>query len=528
MNWAFPYPSRRAPVLARNVVATSQPLAANAGLDMLRRGGNAVDAAVAAAITLTVVEPCSNGVGGDAFALVFNDTGLTGLNASGRAPAAWTPERFAGQARMPTQGWDSVTVPGAVSGWVALWRRFGRLSFRTLFEPALRYAEDGFHVGHKTAAAWARAKETHAAFGDFQDHFIPAGAAPRPGEVFRNPALAGTLARIAETEGEAFYRGDLAERVAGAAKAQGGALSAADLAAHEAEWVTPLTAPYRGVELAEIPPNGQGLAALIALGLLERLDTASLAPGTAEWTHRQVEAMKIAIRAAFDHIADPNAMRAPPEALLEPAALRRLAAGIGATATPLPPAALPASQDTVYLASADAGGMMVSLIQSNYSGFGSGVVVPGTGIALHNRGAGFVTTPGHPNAVAPRKRPYHTIIPGFARRGDDRGDPALAFGVMGGHMQPQGHVQMVTRVFDHAENPQAASDAPRWHVTPDYRVLLETGHAAGVAADLAARGHAVEVSDANVFGGAQLVYRLEDGGYCAASDHRKEGCATGF
>lgn len=525
LDWAFPYPSRRAPVLARNVVATSQPLAANAGLDMLRQGGNAVDAALAAAITLTVVEPCSNGVGSDAFALVRDHRGLTGLNASGRSPAAWTAERFAGLARMPALGWDAVTVPGAVSAWVALWRRFGRLPFEALFAPAIRYAEQGFHVGHKTAAGWARARETYTAFPDFQRHFMPTDRAPGAGEVFRNPAVAKTLTRIAETEGEAFYRGDLAARMAAAAKAQGGALTGADLAAHEAEWVTPLTTPYRGVELAEIPPNGQGLAALIGLGLLERLDTASLAPGSAEWTHRQVEAMKIAVRAAFDHIADPGAMATPPEALLEPASLRRAAAAIGSAASALPPAPLPTSEDTVYLAAGDADGMMVSFIQSNYQGFGSGIVVPGTGIALQNRGAGFVTTPGHPNCVAGGKRPYHTIIPAFVQRD---GQPALAFGVMGGHMQHQGHVQMVTRIFDHRQNPQTASDAPRWHVTPDYRVLLETGFGADVAADLAGRGHDVQITDANVFGGAQLVYRLDDGGYCAASDHRKEGAAVGF
>ena len=284
--------------------------------------------------------------------------------------------------------------------------------------------------------------------------------------------------------------------------------------------------PYRSVEVAELPPNGQGLAAQIALAILAERDVRAFAPGSADWTHLQVEAMKIAIRAAFDHFADPEAMLMAPAELLAPEAIRRAAAGIGRRAGTLPPAALPGSQDTVYLAAADEAGMMVSFIQSNYMGFGSGVVVPGTGIALQNRGAGFSLAPGHPNRVAPGKRPYHTIIPGFVTRA---GAPLLGFGVMGGHMQHQGHVQMVSRIFDHGENPQAAADAPRWHVTPDFRVLLEEGHDPSVADELAARGHDVAIgAPRGTFGGAQLIYRLPTGGYCAASDHRKEGAAVGF
>ncbi len=525
-DFSFPYPSRRAPVLARNVVATSQPLAASAGLDMLRQGGNAVDAAIATAIALTVVEPCSNGVGSDAFAIVWDGSELVGLNASGRSPAAWTPARFAGCERVPATGWDTVTVPGAVSAWVALSRRFGRLAFGDLFEPAIRYARDGFLVGHETAAIWARARQTYAEFAAFQAHFLPGGKAPEPGEAFANPDLAQTLAEIAQTEGEAFYRGALAMRIDAAARAAGGAMRANDLAAHQADWVQPLVQPYRDVELAEIPPNGQGLAAQIALAILQHFNGPGLEPGSADWTHLQVEAMKIAIRAAFDHFADPRAMRLPPAALLEPGAIRQAAAGIGRRAAPLPPAALPVSRDTVYLAAADQDGIMVSLIQSNYMGFGSGIVVPGTGIAMQNRGAGFVLEANHPNAVGPSKRPYHTIIPGFVTR---RGAPAMSFGVMGGHMQHQGHVQMVTRIFDHGENPQAASDAPRWHVAPDFRVALEEGYPQAVARELAQRGHLVQIVPGHgLFGGAQLIARLPEGGYCAASDHRKEGAAVGF
>lgn len=524
-NWEFPYASRRAPVLARNVVATSQPLAASAGLEMLRRGGNAVDAALAAAIALTVVEPCNNGVGSDMFAIVWvPDHGLLGLNASGPAPAAWSPGRFAGRDAMPTLGWDAVTVPGAVGGWQALAERCGRLPFADLFEPAIRYAQDGFLVGHETAAVWRRAEERYADFSDFRAHFLPGGKAPPAGTVFVSGNLARTLAAIAESDGEAFYRGRLAAAINRAASAAGG-LRASDLAAYQPQWVTPIVQPYRGVDVAELPPNGQGLAAQIALGILAELDVAEK-PGSAAWTHLQAEAMKIAIRAAFDHFADSRAMTVPPTELLAPGAIRRAAASIGRNARPLPPALLPGSEDTVYLAAADTGGMMVSLIQSNYMGFGSGIVVTDTGISLQNRGAGFSLQPGHPNQVGPGKRPYHTIIPGFVTRGDQ---PLMAYGVMGGHMQHQGHVQMVTRIFDHGENPQAACDAPRWHVMPDYRLLLEEGYDESVAQELAARGHDVAIGAPHgTFGGAQLVYRLPSGGYFAASDHRKEGAAVGF
>ena len=526
IDWSLPYPSRRAPVLARNVVATSQPLAASAGIEALRKGGNAVDAAIAAAIALTVVEPCNNGVGGDAFAIVWDGTALIGLNASGRSPAVWTPDRFEKYGEMPKKGWDAVTVPGAVSAWVALSGRFGVLPFAELFDAAIRYARDGFHVGHETAAVWSGATDHFNDSPSFLEHFVPGGRVPAAGEIFVNPDLAETLDSIALTTGESFYRGELAERMETTARLEGGALRRSDLAAHRPDWVEPLVQPYRDVALAEIPPNGQGLAAQIALAILDRLDAHLDAPGSARWTHLQTEAMKIAIRAAFDHFADPNAMRLAPESLLEPGSIAAAAALITERAAPLPPVALPSSRDTVYLTAADASGMMVSMIQSNYMGFGSGIVVPGTGIALQNRGAGFVLDPAHPNAVGPNKRPYHTIIPGFVTR---NGAPAMSFGVMGGHMQHQGHVQMVTRIFDHGENPQAASDAPRWHVTPEFAVALEDGYAPGIARDLAERGHEVRtVADHRLFGGAQLIYRLPDGGYCAASDHRKEGCAIGF
>jgi gamma-glutamyltranspeptidase / glutathione hydrolase len=521
LSWTQPYPSSRSPVCAANLVATSQPLATQAGVDALRRGGNAVDAALAAAITLTVVEPNNNGLGSDAFCQLWDGAALVGLNASGRAPAAWTAQRFAGQRQMPQLGWDAVTVPGAVSAWVALSERYGRLPFQSLFDAAIDYAEDGFPVGPKTAFYWQLAEHSYAGFAEFRRHFLPA---PAPGERFRRPALARSLRLVAESRGESFYRGELAERMAAAARADGGALTAEDLAAHRADWVTPIGRSYRDAVLHEIPPNGQGIAALIALGILDCLDAPPL--DSAAGAHLQIEAMKIAVRAAFDHLADIDAMRLPPEALLEPAMLRRLAAGIGTRAAAIPPAPLPIGDDTVYLCAADAQGMMVSFIQSNYQGFGSGVVIPGTGIALQNRGHGFSLDPAHPNCVGPRKRPFHTIIPGFATDAD--GQPRLAFGVMGGHMQHQGHVQMMVRLCDHGQNPQAASDAPRWHVYPDYRIGVETGFAAAVVRDLADRGHDVRHEPMEqVFGGAQLILRTEHG-YVGGSDHRKEGQVSGF
>ena len=520
MNFDQPYPSVRSPVCAANVVATSQPLAVQAGLDALRRGGNAVDAALATAIALTVVEPTNNGVGGDAFAILWDGQRLVGLNASGRAPAGWTLDRFSSHKSMPLTGWDAVTVPGAVSAWVALSDRFGHLPFERLFDAAVGYAEDGFQVGPKTAWYWRQAAKAFGEFPDFADHFLPAPAA---GERFRRPELAASLREIAATQGESFYRGALAERIGATAAAAGGALSKADLESHQADWVEPIGQDYRQVTLHELPPNGQGLAAQIALGLLAERERTPL--DSAQGAHLEIEAMKIAIRAAFDHFADPEAMRISVAELLDENALARLAAGITDRASALPPAALPTSRDTVYLTAADASGMMVSFIQSNYYGFGSGIVIPGTGIAMQNRGAGFVLDPDHPNCVAPGKRPFHTIIPGFVTGG---GEPLASFGVMGGHMQHQGHVQMVRRLFDHGQNPQAATDAPRWHVYPDFSVGVEPGFDPSVAEELSARGHRVRTEPREfVFGGAQLIVRTEHG-YVSGSDHRKEGLAAGF
>ncbi|RYX86454.1 gamma-glutamyltransferase family protein [bacterium] len=519
----FPYASQRMPIYARNVVATSQSLAAQAGLQMLARGGNAVDAALATAIALTVVEPTSNGIGSDAFAQVW-DGQLHGLNASGRAPAAWNPARFTGLTEMPLKGWDAVTVPGAVSAWVALSERFGTLPFADLFEPTIRYARDGFSVSPLTAISWQRAQNAYVAFPEWQRTFCPNGNAPAIGEIFRCPAQAQTLELIAQTRGEAFYRGVLAQQMVDDSTANGGALTLADLQSHKADWVEPIGVEYRGYTLHEIPPNGQGLAALIALGILARTHIHQCPLDGADWLHLGIEAMKLAFADVNRHLADANSMEISATHFLSSDYLDERAKLIDMSEARDPVYGIPPHGGTVYLCAADASGMMVSLIQSNYYGFGSGVVVPNTGISLQNRGFGFTLEPGHPNEVGGGKRPLHTILPAFVTKD---GAPYMSFGVMGGPMQPQGHVQMMLRLVDGRQNPQAACDAPRWRVLSGRQVSFEDGFAPEVMAQLRARGHEIVESETWGFGGAQLIGKQTDG-YCAASDGRKDGQAVGF
>jgi gamma-glutamyltranspeptidase/glutathione hydrolase len=436
--WKFPYPSQRMPVLASNVVATSQPLAAQAGLRMLLKGGNAVDAVLATAITLTVVEPTSNGIGSDAFALVWDGQKLHGINGSGRSPKAWSQERFAGLAEMPTFGWDTVTVPGAVDTWVQLSQKFGKLPFDDLFVPAIEYAQNGFIVSPITAGRWADAAQKYRSFADFGKTFLPAGRAPRSGEIFRCPDQARTLQAIAASKGESFYRGDLARRIVHCAKSNGGAMTLEDLANHSSEWETPISVDYRDVRLHQIRPNGQGLAALIALGLLREFDMDRYPVDSADTIHLQIEAMKIALAEAYQHIADRGHMIIAPEEFVSKNFLARRAREIRMDQAAQPISKIPLDHGTVYLTAADEKGMMISFIQSNYMGFGSGIVIPDTGISLQNRGCGFVLKKGHPNCVGGGKRPFHTIIPGFVTRNKQA---LMSFGVMGGNMQAQGHVQ---------------------------------------------------------------------------------------
>lgn len=525
LQWAFPYASTKKPVLAASMVVASQPLAAQAGLAMLAQGGNAVDAAIGAAAVLAVVEPTNNSIGGDAFAQVWHHGRLYGINGSGRSPSGWTLERFAGRDAVPTRGWDSVTVPGAVSVWAALAERFARLEFARLLEPAIRYAREGFLVSPGVAEKWREQGPALAKQPGFAEAFLPGGCTPAPGARFRLPALAETLERIAATRGEDFYRGETAAMIARFAREGGAALGIDDLAAHQPDWVDPIAFEFRGLQVHEMPPNGQGIVALMALGMLEHLDLGAYAPDSAPWIHLQIEALKLAFADAARHVADPGHMRISVEALLDPTYLAARAASIDPKrAQDFGPGAPPLA-GTVYLAAADAEGSVVSLIQSNYMGFGSGVVVPQAGVSLQNRGAGFTLEPGHPNRIAPRKRPYHTILPGFVTLG---GAPLLGLGSTGGAYQPQGHVQALVRLAMHGQNPQAVVDAPRFRVGAARSVNFEPGFKPAVLGELEAMGHAVhaQLESSWDFGGMQIIYRLAEG-WLGACDARRDSLVAG-
>jgi gamma-glutamyltranspeptidase/glutathione hydrolase len=529
----LPYPSRRSPAVGwRGVVATSQPLAALAGLETLRAGGNAVDAIVTTATMLTVVEPTSNGIGSDAFAVVWDGTRLHGLNGSGRAPARLTLDtvREAGHTAVPSRGWLPVTVPGAPQTWWDLHQRFGRLSFERVLAPAIATAEEGYALTPVVARGWAQAAQSYAdltgpLFAPWFATFTREGRAPAAGDLVRLPDHARTLRQIATSGAADFYRGELAARLAEFAARTGGYLTERDLAEHTSTWVEPIHTGYRGYDVWEIPPNGQGLTALIALNLLEGFDLARRDRESVEAYHLQIEAMKLAFADAGRYIADPSQVEVPTAGLLAKSYAAQRRALIDTQARPRE-AGEPPRGGTVYLCAVDGDGMMVSYIQSNYQGFGSGVVVPGTGIALQNRGACFRLEPGHPNALAPRKRPYHTIIPAFLTRD---GLPVGPFGVMGGFMQPQGHVQMVLNTVDWGLNPQASLDAPRWQVTQGQGVVVEAGVSPAIVDGLAQRGHEVTVlTDRSSFGKGQIIWRRPDGGYVAGSDPRADGCAVSY
>ncbi|MBS0440493.1 MAG: gamma-glutamyltransferase family protein [Proteobacteria bacterium] len=536
-DWSAGYPSQRVPVFGRNVVSTSHPLAAQAGLRMLWKGGNAVDAAIAAAAAMTIVEPCSNGLGSDAFAILWDGTKLHGLNASGAAPQGWTPDYFRArcgdEARVPPKrGWDSVTVPGAVSAWVALSERFGTLPFADLLEPAIEIAERGYAVPWVVRQKWAMAAALPELTDQpgFAEAFLPHGRAPEVGELFRFPAAARTLRLIAESRGEAFYRGEVAQAIAAHAKAHGGAMTAADLAAWRPEWVEPIGRDYAGHRLHEIPPNGQGIAALIALGILSHFDLAGLKADGVEAQHLQIEAMKLAFADTYRYVSDRRTMEVTPEQMLDDAYLAQRAKLIDRRRAQDFGAGNPVKGGTIYLTAADERGMMVSFIQSNYMGFGSGVVVPGYGVSLQNRGHGFSLRAGSPNVVAPGKRPFHTIIPAFLTKD---GQPQMSFGVMGGNMQPQGHMQTLVRLLDFHQEPQAACDAPRWRFNQGLSINVEATMPAATREGLRGLGHQVEsLADSyQDFGAGQFIWRLGDPavqGYVAASDPRRDGLAAAF
>ncbi len=538
-NWNAGYASQRSPVFARNVVSTSHPLAAQAGLRMLQNGGNAVDAAIATAAVMTIVEPCSNGLGSDAFCILWDGKELHGLNASGCAPQGWTPEYFKGKygadAKAPAKrGWDSVTVPGAVSAWTALSARFGKLPFADLMAPAIEIAERGYSVPVIVQSKWANA----AALPEITEQpgfaaaFMPNGRAPHVGELFQFKEAARTLKLIADTKGEAFYRGEVAAAAEAHAKAHGGVMTAADFAAYQPEWVTPISRGYRGYTMHEIPPNGQGIAALIALGILEKFDMAALQVDGIASQHLQIEAMKLAFADTYAYVGEPRSMRLTPTQMLDDAYLASRAKLIDPKrAQDFGPGHGPTG-GTIYLTAADESGMMVSFIQSNYMGFGSGIVVPGYGLSLQNRGHGFTLNPDSDNLVGPGKRPFHTIIPAFLTKD---GKPVMSFGIMGGDMQPQAHMQTLVRMLDYRQNPQAACDAPRWRFFGG-TVNAEPGFDPATADGLRALGHQIApfTDSYQDYGAGQFIWRMDEGdgdpsvtGYAAASDPRRDGQAAG-
>ena len=541
-DWNNPYSTVRTPVFARNLVATSQPLAAQAGLRMLQSGGNAVDAAVAAAAVITMTEPCSNGLGADNFAIVWDPASqqLLGLNSSGIAPAAWSLDflrRKYGEdlaKNRPKRGWDSVTTPGAVAGWALLHARLGKLSFADVMAPAIEYAERGFAVSPIVHDKWERAAPLLKDGPGFAEHFLPKGRAPRIGEHFVLAGAAHTLKLLAQHGGAAFYQGEIAEGIERHALATGGALRASDLAAYwdfvQANgWVGTISTPFHGHEVHEIPPNGQGIAALSCLGILRHMRLADYAVDSADWHHAAIEAMKLAFADTYEYVADPRAMRVSPDALLDDGYLAQRANCINMQRAQAFSAGTPPRGGTIYLSAADTSGMMVSLIQSNYMGFGSGVVVPGFGISLQNRGHGFSIDAASPNVIAPGKRPFHTIIPAFLMKD---GQPAMSFGVMGGNMQPQGHVQTLVRMLLARQQPQAACDAPRWKVMQGLDIEVEGAMPLPVVEDLARRGHRItRANDTYMdFGSGQFIWRLGDPaveGYVAASDSRRDGLVAG-
>lgn len=522
---SYPHPSRRTVVYGRRgMVATTQPLAAQAGLSVLQQGGNAIDAAIATAAALTVVEPTSNGIGSDAFAIVWTKGALSGLNSSGCAPAGLTADwvKSRGFETMPHYGWSPVTIPGAPAAWAALSQRFGRVSLETALKPAVDLARNGHPVAASVSYFWQAAAERFQEvlkgpeFEEWFRVFAPGGRAPGAGEMWRFPSHADTLEDIGRTGAESFYRGRLAEAIAQFARETGGALTRDDLANFHPEWVQPLSVNYRGFDVWELPPNGQGLVALMALKMLSGLTPTS----EAERIHYQIEALKLGFADAHAYIADPRFMPWPAEEFLSDAYIDSRRALIGPQAQ-LRQAGTPVPGGTVYLAAADGDGNMISYIQSNYAGFGSGVVVPNTGIALQNRGELFSLDADHPNFLQPGKRPFHTIIPGFLTQG---GRPVGPFGVMGGFMQPQGHVQVMSNVLEDHMNPQAALDAPRFYWQSDNRVIVEQTMPPEIIKNLRERGHDIEIApQSGPFGRGEIIWRTEDGVLMGGTEPRADG-----
>ncbi len=535
----------RSVTLARHgMVAAAQPLAVQIGIDVLKRGGSAVDAAIAVNAALALMEPVSCGLGGDLFALVWDPKTKTlhGLDGSGRAPQLLTIDKVPAEqdGTIPLHSPYAWTVPGCVDGWFALHARFGRLPMADLLRPTIRYAREGFPVTQVIAGAWQRAAQVFAGKPGFADVFMPGGHAPREGDLFVNPALANTLETLAREGRDAFYRGSIAAAILSYSQRHGGFFSAADLADHASTWVQPLFTVYRGYQVWELPPAGQGLAALEMLNILENFDLKSMGRNSADFWHVMVEAKKLAYEDRARFYADPLFSSVPTAQLLDKAYARRQSRRIAMdrAARALQPSNPHLRDgDTTFLATADGDGMIVALIQSNYTGFGSGYVIPELGFGLQNRGALFALQLEHPNALQPGKRPFHTIIPAFLGKDEV---PFMAFGVMGGDMQPQGHVQIIVNLVDFGMNLQEAGDAPRFHhtgsseptgtVMTDGGVLhLEWGVSEEIRRDLLRRGHRLVETTGASFGGYQAIWRDPRTGVLAgASESRKDGCAMGY
>lgn len=506
----YPFPSKRNTVIAnRGMVATSQPLAAQAGLDILKKGGNAVDAAIATAATLTVVEPTSNGIGSDAFALVWMKDELYGLNASGPSPKSISKEALneRGLDKIPMHGVIPVTVPGAPSAWVALSERFGKLPLTEVLAPAISYAEEGYPISPTLSHNWKiaynqyKAKLTTEEFTSWFETFSIDGRLPEIGEIWKSPAHAGTLRLIAETKGAAFYKGELADKIDAFMKNHNGFLSKEDLMSYEPEWVDPISVHYKGYDVWEIPPNGQGIVAQMALNIYQH--------GDAKWQdansiHQQIEAMKLAYTDGKAFVTERSHMPVDTETLLSKEYGEKRFGEITDTALDPIPFEIPKG-GTIYLAVADEEGNMVSYIQSNYIGFGSGIVIPNTGISLQNRGYDFSLDENHPNFLKPGKRTYHTIIPGFLTKDNQAVGP---FGVMGGYMQPQGQFQVITHTIDAHLNPQAALDMPRWQWMGEKRIEVEPHFPNYLVQELARKGHDIHIThDTGLFGRGQIIWR---------------------
>ena len=541
-NWNNPYPTTRIPVFARNIASTSHPLAAQAGLKIMQQGGNAVDASIATAAVLMVVEPVSNGLGSDMFAIVWDGEKLHGLNASGTAPQAWSPEYYEkkygigtdGFANRPLRGWDTVTIPGAIAGWQALHNKFGKLSFTEILAPAIDIANQGHAIAPIVAHKWAAGIPALIDQPGFKQMFMPNGRAPHIGERFQALGMAKAFERIYKYGTEDFYQGEIAQAIVNHSKAHGGSMQLSDLQKYQPDWVDLISTHYRGYDIHEIPPSGQGIGALIALGILENLRLEDYPVDSVLSQHLQIEAMKLAFADVYQYVADPKSMRVQPSEMLDPAYLRERAKLIKLDQATHFNFGMPSSGGTVYLTTADSSGMMVSFIQSNYMGFGSGIVVPEFGVSLQNRGVGFSLDRKSANIVAPGKRPFHTIIPAFmTKEVNGKTFPQMSFGVMGGDMQPQGHLQTVVRMLSYNQQPQSACDAPRWKVNRDFTLDVESNLNANTVEGLKGLGHQLKsIEDPYMdFGSGQFIWRqsedLKDG-YVAASDSRRDGLAAGF